>query len=269
MANAWLVKPLPIVAASASGTMVGDPLNMGNDYAGVIWRSAQGGNAYAVLDLGSDVPLDTILLFGVWGNFDMSTARLRIALATQSQGPLFSTPDSFWLAPAHYLLAEGEPLRVGSCVFQWAAPPGAPAAVRYVYLNAIDLPSTGYVDFARAVVGKRIQLERNFGFGAGFGVRDLGSLDFSRRGVLQRTRGKKLRTASLTFSNINRDEVEATTKPLLEQLGNTEMAAVVIDPSASTYRQARSYFGPLVGDLGHVWRRATAWEAKVNMVSIF
>ena len=40
MANAWIIPPLPFVSASASSTDVGDPANVGNDYAGVIWASA-------------------------------------------------------------------------------------------------------------------------------------------------------------------------------------------------------------------------------------
>ena len=72
---------------------------------------------------------------------------------------------------------------------------------------------------SRVVIGKRVQPGRNFSYGAGFGVKDLGSVDFSRRGVLLRSRGAKLRTGSLTFSNLKKDEAEQVFKPLLEYLG--------------------------------------------------
>lgn len=47
------------------------------------------------------------------------------------------------------------------------------------------------------------------------------------------------------------------------------MVALVTDPAVHAQRQNRCYFGPLVGDLGQTWRNSAAWEAKVNLVSIF
>jgi hypothetical protein len=142
----------------------------------------------------------------------------------------------------------------------WLAPPCRATA---------SASPAGSIQVSRVVAGQRIALERNFGFGAAFGVRDLGSVDFGRRGVLQRVRGKKLRTVGLTFSNVRKNEVEAQTTPLLERIGNTEMVAIVTDPDAHPERQNRCYFGPLVGDLGQTWRKPDLFEAKANLVSIF
>ena len=63
--------------------------------------------------------------------------------------------------------------------------------------------------------------------------------------------------------------MEATTRPMLEYLGNTEMVALLTDPAADAQIASRAYFGPLVGDLAHVRRNAVAYEAKINLVSIF
>jgi hypothetical protein len=264
MANAWLLEPLGIVNATSVQTALGSPTNIGNDYAGVIWRSAAGASEIRI-DLGADIPIDAIMLFGLSGGGD--TATLRVGLATAAQGNGFAG-GSFWNGAAVPLYAGTSKPVEGRGVAIWTAPTiGPPAAARYVSLNFGG--NTSPIQVSRAVINRRIQLERNYGFGGGFGVRDLGSLDFSRRGVLLRQRGAKLRTTALTFSNIRKDEVEATTKPLMERLGNTEMVALVTDPAEHPQRQSRCYYGPLVGDLGHIQRNSAGWEAKVNMVSIF
>ena len=43
MSNSIVVKPLPFASVSASSTAAGyDPANIGNDYMGVVWKSATG-----------------------------------------------------------------------------------------------------------------------------------------------------------------------------------------------------------------------------------
>jgi hypothetical protein len=157
----------------------------------------------------------------------------------------------------------------GSGASLWSAPAdGRPAAVRYIQLVFGNLGGAA-VQLARAAVGKRIQLARNFSFGGAFGVRDLGSLDFSPRGVLLRRRGVKLRTVGISFDNAFRDEVEGAIQPLIEAAGMTELVGLVTDPEPHAQRERRSYFGPLIGDTGTVQRTAVGWQWKCNLVSIF
>lgn len=265
MANAWIIQPLPFVSATASSTAVGDAANVATDYAGVVWQSNSATSSTLTLDMGADMAIDTIALFGIVG--PPADAQLTVALATAAQGGF---AGAFWQSPAQALYAGSQMPVSGKGAALWGAPStGAPpAAARYVRLT-FSSGAAAPVQVSRAVIGKRIQLERNFGFGGSFGVRDLGSLDFSARGVMLRRRGKKLRTAALTFSNVRKDEVEAYTKPLLEQIGNTETVALITDPAPDVQRQNRCYFGTLVGDLGQLSRNAAAWEAKINLVSIF
>lgn len=265
MANAWIIAPLPASAVVGGGTVAGyDPANVANDYAGVVWRATAAGNPYLRLDLGSDQVIDTVALFGLTGF--TSGSGLTISVATSAQGSGFS-PGNFtnFTYPVAPVLGGSVMPANGRGVGLYSTP--APVTGRHVLIVFYDLVAT--VEVARAVAGKRVQLERNFGFGAAHGVRDLGSLEFSRRGVLTRTRGKKLRTIGLTFSNVRKDEVEGSVKPMLEQIGNTEMVALITDPAADAQRQNRAYFGPLVGDLTAVWRNAAAFETKINLVSIF
>jgi len=276
MANAWMIKPLPIVAASGTTSALGEHMNLANDYAGVVWRAVNSPTAALKLDLGADTTFDTVMLFGVFGA-NVSTAVVNPYLATAAQGDGFDGSDvstgvgtgNFKTLLVHNLLA-GSIMPIsgqGVGIISWSA--GPPAANRHLMLYISGLGAGAFVQISRIVIGKRIQLERNFSFGAAFGVRDLGSLDFNRRGVMSRILGKIMRTVGLTFSSVYPDEVAASTRPLIEQIGNTRMIALVTDPTADADRQNRCYYGPLVGDLGHVWRTAKAFEVKVNQVSIF
>jgi hypothetical protein len=269
MANAWMLKPLPNVGAVTTfGTLqAGDGPNLFNDYAGVVWQGACdfGGVDAAVVrfDLGADTLIDTMLIFGV--ELLPTGATMTVQYATAAQG-YFTGGGAISDASGTPYAGAVMPVS-GKGVALWSA--SAPVTARYFQIILYAGAAAKSVRLARIVIGKRIQLDRNFGYGGAFGVRDLGSLDFSARGVLLRRRAKKLRTVGLIFSNVRKDEVEATTKPLLEQIGNTEMIALLTDPAADAQRQNRAYFGPLVGDLGHIQRNAAGWETKVNLVSIF
>ena len=280
MANAFILEPRPFGVTTDSFAQAGFPFsNASNDYAGILWRSrSDAASPIVVVDFGVEVPVDTVMLFGVWGNITSTEPGVRVALATTAQGPSFSGDyvldgtgeGNYWVDLNPVPLFAGAVTTARHGVSLWIAPTATrPATARYLYLNFIGLNDGNEIHVGRLVAGQRIQLQRNFSTGGNFGVRDLGSVDFSARGVLLRRRGTKLRTAGLTFSSLFRDEVEAATKPMLERIGNTEPVALVTDPTPDPMRQSRCYFGPLVGDLGHVQRRATAFEAKINMVSIF
>jgi hypothetical protein len=283
MAKGFLLKPLPIAALSANGTTGGtaagfDVQNVNNDFAGVIWRSPLTDYCYIVADLGSDTPIDTLMAFGLWGNITFGAPYVQIALATQAQGNGFSGSNvntgtgagNFYLDPLTYPPLVGPPVS-GKGTFLWQRPSTdiSPTAVRYVLIAFHGLTlATDYIDIARLVIGQRFTPSINFNAIAP-GVKDLGSLDFSARAVLMRRRAKKLRTISLTFSNIHKDELVASVRPLIEYMGNTEMVAIVTDPTADSDRMNRCYYGPHVGDLGIAWRKADCWETKLNIVSIF
>jgi len=263
MANAFFLPPLPIAAAFAPSTAAGhDPLFVGNDHAGVVWKAASAAGTDLVLDLGVDRAVDTIMLFGVEGATAGTT--LQVIWSTAAAGPGFA-PFTGADAPVPLLAGALLP-ESGRGVALWQAPATLPAC-RYWLLRIAGAAAP--ITIGRAVIGTRFQPERNFAYGAAFGVRDLGTADINRRGVLLRSRGRKLRTVGLSFPGLRKDEVEASTLPLMERVGNTECVALVTDPAPHAQRQRRSYFGPLVGDLSHAWRNAAAWEARANLVSLF
>lgn len=266
MSNAIGYRPLPISAVTASATAAGyDPAYVANDFMGVQWKSPTGAASRSlVIDLGADVAFDTIALFGLTGA--QSGWTLLVEAATSAQGSGF--PGGSWVGSAAALLAGSAMPTSGRGKSLWTAPAvSPPPPSRYIRLTFGSL-SNAAVAVSRVAIGARFQFARNFQFGAAFGVRDLGSFEFSVRGVPLRRRAEKLRSVGISFGNVYRDEVEAIVHPLLELVGNTEPIVLVTDPDAHAQRQNRMYFGPLVGDLGTVWPRANGFEWRANLVGL-
>lgn len=268
MANALLLEPLAMPSITASATAPGYAAgNMGSnasaDFMGLVWNSGGGAATRTVtIDLGADRPLDTILLLGLAGA--QASWDWAIALATSAQGP-FS--GSFWSGSAEDLLAGSVMPVSGLGKALWQKPGGAPASARYVRITFSVLGSAA-VQVARIIVSRKIQLERNFSFGAALGVRPLGKVDFSPRGVLLRRRGRKLRGLGISFKHIYRDELEAAVQPLIERVGNDELLAIVQDPAADAQRQNRIWTGFLTGNLGSIWARPGGFQADFNMIAL-
>lgn len=265
MSNAVIVKPLPFAGVSASSTAAGlDPAYVGNDHMGVVWCSATGAASRTItIDMGADVTIDTMVLIGCTGAAASWT--LKVDAATAAQGATF--PAGSWIGAALPFLAGSAMPVSGRGRALWFAPASPPPASRYYRLTIAGLANAAAV-IGRLVVGRKIQLQRNFGFGAAFGVKDLSNVDFSARGVLLRRRGAKLRTIGITYSNVYRDEVEKVVHPLIEEIGISEPIALILDPDADEQRQNRIWFGPLVGDLGSVWAKPGGFEWRASLVGL-
>lgn len=264
MGNAVIVEPASLAGVTSSTTAEGyRASNVGRDEPGIVWRSRTGSASQVLtIDLGADTPLDTIVLTGLRGA--QASWQWAIDLATAAQGAF---TGSFWAGSAADLLAGSAMPSSGLGKAFWQAPGGAPAAARYVRLTFSVLANAA-VEVSRVVIGTRLQLARNFRFGAAFGVRPLGKVDFTRRGVFQRQRGVKLRGLGISFGHVYRDEVEEQVQPLLERNGNDTALVIVTDPDAHAQRQNRIYFGFLTGDLGTILARPGGYQVDFNLVAL-
>lgn len=271
MARALMFRPLPWASITPSNTASGfsaaDLSPWPIPRMGRVWRSSTGAATRSILiDLGSDQPVDTIALFGI-GNANAAPSLAwtwSVDLATSAQGAF---TGGFWAGGGDVLLA-GSVLPVsGRGKALWLAPEGAPAAVRYLRLNFSGLSSAA-LQIALVAIGQRFQPERNFAYGAAFGVRDLGALDYSPRGVVLRRPGAKLRGMGLTFSALRREEVEDSLQRLLERVGNTDPIVLVTDPDPHAQRQNRMGIGHLTGNLGSIHRVPGAFQAEINFVAV-
>lgn len=264
MSNSIVVKPLPWASISATTAVGYDAAYMGNDHMGVVWRSPTGGPIRVItVDMGTNVTINTAVLLGCTGATSGWT--LKVEAATEAQGDTF--PAGSWVGATLPFLAGSEMPVSGRGRALWLAPASPPPASRYWRFTIGGL-GTSAATVARLVLGRKLQLDRNVVYGAAFGVRDLGNLDFSRRGVLLRQRGKKLRTINVTYPAATRAEVESYVHPLLEELGNTDPVALILDPDADDQRQNRIWFGPMIGDLGTVWANPTGHEWRANIVDL-
>lgn len=264
MANGFLIRPLPFTSVTASSTAAGyTATNLGSDRLELVWRSANGAATRNIIfDLGADTPVDTITLHGLTGA--LQSWQWDIDLATSAQGAF---TGSFWNGASETLLAGTQTPVSGKGRALWVAPAGAPASARYVRITFTSLVTTA-VEVARVVIGSRIQLAGNFAQGAAVGIRPLGTLDFSSRGVILRRRGKNLRGIGVSFQAATRDEVLGKIMPFLELVGNTEGVTIVVDPDASADRQQNIYFGFLTGDLGSIWAGFNRFTASFNLVAV-
>ncbi|MCK0531446.1 hypothetical protein [Sphingobium agri] len=266
MSNAIIVKPLPWASISASSTAAGyDPAYTGNDHMGVVWKTEAGAATRTItVDMGADVRIDAALLLGCTGASAAWT--LKVQAATAAQGSSFSQL-SYDSGDAPFLAGSVAPTSNRGRALWLPSSPAAIPSARY-WRFVISGLGAAAVTVGRLILGRRIQLARNFQFGAAFGVRDLSTLDFSQYGVLLRRRGVKLRTVGISFGHTRRDEVEAKVQPLIEEVGNSEPIALITDPDAHEQRQNRIYFGPLVGDLSTIWNKPDGFEWRASLVSL-
>lgn len=262
MAKPFMLAPLPAIASGTLGTLQkGQASYVLNDYTGIVCKLAcdfQGNRGIFQIDLGGDTMIDTVMVFGVADFPAAGTLRIWTEVNAVPGG---------WIQQAAVPPYAGQGGRSdGLGVALWVG--STPVAARYCHLDFVA-PSTGSsVQISRVVIGRRFQPAIGFEYGAAFGVRELGSLDVSTRGVLLRHRGKKLRTVSLNFPSLERTDAEATVRDIMERFGNTECLALCTDPAADWERQNRCYYGPLVGDLTRIWRTARAHEFRLNLLGL-
>lgn len=264
MTLSFIVDPLPMASITASATASGsDPAFMGNDYMGVVWNSGTGATSRTItVDMGADVAIDFGALLGCTGAAAGWT--LQVSAATAAQGSSFAA--TVYSGPVQTFLAGSQALPTGRGIGWWSI--AAPVTARYWRLTIAGLGSSAVI-VGRLVLGAKFIPEREFVFGASFGVRDLGDFSLSPRGVpLWRRNKTKLRTIGLSYSNLYRSEVESIVQSLLAEVGNEQPVFLCTDATANAGRQRRCYFGPLQGDLSVIWKRANGFEWPANIVSL-
>jgi hypothetical protein len=228
---------------------------------GVVWKTAAGPTTISLdIDLGSAQEVDAALLFGCTGATAAWTLRVRGA---DDAG--FTT--NVYVSAVVPFLAGSEMPTHGRGVGWWTKDDGA-ISRRYWRFTIAGVLASEQVTVGRVAIGKRNILERNFAFGGGWGIRDLGRVEWSPYGVMLRRRAARLRALGITFPNVRKDEVEQKVQPLIEMNAGQEPIVLVTDPAPDPQRQKRSWFGPIVGELGTVWRAATGWEWRVNLVDL-
>lgn len=102
---------------------------------------------------------------------------------------------------------------------------------------------SGDFEAAALVMGEAFSPSRFYNYDFEYGVRDLGSLEVTRFGVLDEEPGDIWRTLSLTLAWQTEDEFETSFRPMMEKLGMRGIIYCCFDPEPTVYRQARTYLG--------------------------
>lgn len=230
--------------------------NLGNDYVGLVLRTATAASLDARVDFGGAVAIDTAALL----NTNVPTGALyRLEANTTSD---FTTPA---FTTGNLTLAS----EFGSADGFRHLLVTLTSSQTYRYWRFVVFGVSGtQLEAAFLRMGVRYEPARNFDFGLSRGVRDLGEVEFSTRGALLRRAGKRLRLLGISWSFVSADEAERLALPLLERAGNGRFLLACVNSDASGERTRRLYFGPLEGNLGLTWRAHDLFEKRLTLASV-
>lgn len=236
----FLVRPLPLGTVTTGNERSEKPaIHLGEvDAIGMTWQSNGNSNLWVRGDFGSAMPVDFVSL--IHANAQSGTTiRLRLG---DSQAEVDGTAD----------------------YDSGALPFIDPAITRTdgLYSSHLELPSlqtkrwwridigshSGDFDAATLVMGRKIGTARFYSPDFQFGVRDLGSLEISRWGIPDKQDGLTFRTLKFKLAWITDTEFETLIRPLSEIIGRRNVLFACFDPTATAYRQAKSYLGWLRDD---------------------
>lgn len=117
-----------------------------------------------------------------------------------------------------------------------------------VTANAFRLDITGHsgpFEASMLVLGQKVEPSRFYNWDREFGVKDLGSGEFTSWGVFNEQPGIVMRTIDFTLGWQSETEFEASFRPMIEQLGIRQPLYLVFDPEPHAARQAKTYMGML------------------------
>lgn len=258
MSRGFIVRPhAPLTIEASQAAAPTAAANLLNDYMGMVWRiPSASSTGWLKVDFGAPVTVDVFALLNMEG-----APGTWLVNAAASEAGLASPPFSTSLGD----LFSGQ--RPSSGRANALALLGTPRTYRWWYLEFAGVGGGSGFSAARLVMGAKLQPSRNFEYGAARGARPTGSVEFTRAGAFLRKRGRSLRTLGLNWAMSTRAEAEGAILPLLEQVGE-EFVLAVVDPDADARRQARMYFGPL--ESGRVISQRSydgfEWQAQIASV---
>ncbi|KKW92977.1 hypothetical protein [Sphingobium chungbukense] len=228
-------------------------------YRGMVWQSDGNSNLWVCCDLGAAQDIDFVALLGTNAQSG-TTIRVRLG---DSQGEVDGTADYDSGAVA---LISPTPATVPAQGYHSHL---ELAAVSKRWLR-IDIGGhSGDFSASMLVVGKKVQPGSYYEGQWQRSVRDLGGVTFSRNGVAGVTAGGKMRAAVWKMSWLTESEMEENFAPMDMAIGKSSPLLACFDPAATSYRQARTYFGicedqPALTKLG--WNR---FERQFQILSLF
>lgn len=275
MANALLLAPLPIATITADSSLNASfaPEYLMNEYMGVRWASANLANSWLQVDLGTSPAVDTISFLATSQLGTAETVRIRAAATAANTTTSARLIDITQPIAGLYDFARVSPNN--------SYPNDSTFNLNLNSLHLIPLTTARFwrFDFAtptfirfaagRLVMGRRINLARNFTYGGlGRGVRDMASVEYTRGGGVLTTPGVKLRTLDMQWQSLSLAETESAILPLIEAAGGSGRLMICVDPDVNLYRSTRIYYGTLQAEQSVAIRAYDAYVWRAQLTSV-
>lgn len=230
----FCVIPTPLGTITTGNEIAAKPAAHLNEfkYIGMTWRSSGNTNLWVRGNFGSAKPMDFLSVVSA-NALAGTTIRLRLG---DSQAEVDGTADydSTALAFISPSITREDGLYHSHLEF--------PSITKQWW--RIDIGGhTGDFEAAAIVLGKKVQAANFYSAGFEFGVEDQSEFEMTRFGIPDEADGLIFRQLGFVFEWMSETEFETMFRPLTEKLGKRGVGFWCFDPTANTYRQARTYMG--------------------------
>ncbi len=232
----FAVIPHPLGTIATGNERASRPALHLNEFkdAGMIWQSSGNADLWARGDFGAAKAVDFVSLISTNAQAG-TTARLRLG---DSQAEVDGSAD--YDSGAQVIITPSITREDGKYVWHWELP-----SVQTKQWWRIDIGShTGDFEAAALVMGQKLQFADFYNtLGFGFGLEDMGNVEFGRYGVNAEEGGRKMRTLEMEFGWMSDSDRATKFQPLRDKLGTTGVALWCFDSEATVQRQDKTYFG--------------------------
>jgi hypothetical protein len=230
-------------------------------FAGLTWKSSGASSLYARCNLGSAKAINFCGMLGA-NAIPATTARLRLA---PSQALVDGTPgggnyDSGALTFIDPAVTDA------SGLYHWHHEPASSYTKQWA---RVDIGShTGDFEAAMLVLGTKVSPAKFYETEWERGYEDLATVGFNRFAVPDFTDGALQRVCSFKMSWLTESEFETSILPMAARTGKSRPLFLCFDPEATTYRQARTYFGFLKESLRPRKVAYNRFESQFDFISL-
>jgi hypothetical protein len=231
----FVVIPVPLGTITTGNEISAKPAAHLKEFLdiGMTWKSSGNANLWVRMDMGAAKPIDFVSIIGANAQSG-TTIRIRLG-DTQAEVDGTADYDSGALAFISPSITSDDGL--------YSSHHELPSLQTKQWCR-IDIGGhTGDFEAANFVIGQRVTPSRYYSAGFEFGIHDQGSIDFGRWGVSEITSGMIMRALKFELGWLTEAEEMTMFAPLMKKLGTRNPALWCFDPEATTYRQAKTYFG--------------------------
>lgn len=256
----FFVRPLPFTVTNQGNQLTANPvLNLADfHYAGATWKSSGASNLYFSGDLGAATAVD---FAGMLSATPVAGTNFMFAMNSSAMNGI-GTGAAYTSGTLPFI----SPALTTRTLYHSHLEIGTPQTYRHFdfYVSS----HTGDFEAAFLVVGKKIAPTRYYDNDYERGFEDLSRFDLGRNGVPDIAYGSVLPSIKFQLAWLTEDEHENYIDPMLKACGTTEPLYLCFDPSATTSRQQRTYFGRVSASPRGQRRHFNTWVREFTFTSL-